>query len=159
MDEMNVEAIDLRKEIRHRVNLGFAFAPVVIRGPVMRELLHGRELHALRRVGDGFLVRPARRHNAALQVGEIAIREVNVEGTDRGRTGGGKRAVQRRRQQADRADGCRSFEQCTAGEVRGHLLSPDLFVTPQRRQRDPRRTAARVLSPDFDDYRDLAVLK
>ena len=70
------------------MNCGRAFsfashlAPVVIRLPIARELLHRRELHALRLIGDDLLLGPPRRRDAAFQVGERLVRKVNAEGAD-----------------------------------------------------------------------------
>ena len=47
VDEMDVESVDLGDELRERVQLRLASAPVVVRGPVVREVVHRRELHAL----------------------------------------------------------------------------------------------------------------
>ena len=58
VNEMDVEAVDLRDEVGERLEFCFAFAPVVVGAPVLRELLHRRELHALRRVGDSFPLGP-----------------------------------------------------------------------------------------------------
>ena len=49
VDEVDVEPVDLGDELRQGVQLRLALAPVVVRRPVARELLHRRELHALRR--------------------------------------------------------------------------------------------------------------
>jgi hypothetical protein len=62
VDEMDVEAVDLGRELRQRVQLGLDPAPVVLGRPKGREVLHGRELHALRLVIDRLpLGRPPRR--------------------------------------------------------------------------------------------------
>ena len=96
VDEVDVEAVDLGDELRQGVQLRLALAPVVVRRPVARELLHRRELHALRLVRDRLLVGPARRRDAAVQVGERLVGEFDVEGADRalrtGRRRGGRRA-------------------------------------------------------------------
>jgi len=57
VDEMNVEPIDLRHELRQGVQLRLALAPIVL-CPIARELLSRRELHALRCIGDRFPFRP-----------------------------------------------------------------------------------------------------
>ena len=49
VDEVDVEPVDLGDELRQRVQLRLDLAPVVLGRPVARELLHRRELHALRR--------------------------------------------------------------------------------------------------------------
>jgi hypothetical protein len=52
VDEMNVKPVDLGHEVRQGVQLRLALTPVIVSPPVPRELLHHRELHALRVVGD-----------------------------------------------------------------------------------------------------------
>ena len=47
VDEMDVEFVDGGDELRKRVQLRLASAPVVFRCPVVREILHRRELYAL----------------------------------------------------------------------------------------------------------------
>jgi hypothetical protein len=80
VDEMDVEAVDLGDEVRHRVDARLALAPVVFRGPVARELLRGGELHALRGIGDGFLFGESCRQHALAQVGELRIGDIDLEG-------------------------------------------------------------------------------
>ena len=82
VDEMNVEPVDLGDELRQGVELRLALAPVVLRRPVARELLHRRELHALRLIRDGLLLGPPRRGDAPAQVGERLFRKVDAEGAD-----------------------------------------------------------------------------
>ena len=67
-----------------RVELRLGLAPVVLGRPVARELLERRELHALRSIGDQLLGGPARRGDAAAQLGELLFGNVDVEGTDVG---------------------------------------------------------------------------
>ena len=52
VNEMNVQPIDLGHELRQGVQSRLALAPIVIRRPIARELLHRRELHALRFIRD-----------------------------------------------------------------------------------------------------------
>src|SRR6185437_9347881 len=47
VDEMYVQTVDVRHELRQRVELRFASAPVVTRYPVVSELPGRRELHTL----------------------------------------------------------------------------------------------------------------
>ena len=58
VDEVDVEPVDLGDEVRQGVQLRFEAAPVVLRAPVPRELLHRRERHALRVVADGLALGP-----------------------------------------------------------------------------------------------------
>ena len=60
VDEVDVEAVDLGQELREGVQPRLEPAEVVVVAPVAGELLHRRQLHALRRVGDGLLLGPAR---------------------------------------------------------------------------------------------------
>jgi hypothetical protein len=60
VDEVDVDAVDLRLELRQRVESRLTLAPVVLGRPEVREPLDRRRLHALRSVVDEFPVRPAR---------------------------------------------------------------------------------------------------
>jgi len=62
VDKVNIEAVDLGHELWQRVQRSLAFAPVVFRCPIVREVLHRCELHALRLIIDRLpLRRPPRR--------------------------------------------------------------------------------------------------
>ena len=82
MNEVNVDAIDFGGELRQGVELRLDLAPVVICRPVAGEFLYRRELHALRLIGDDFLVRPSSRRDAAFQVCERLVRKMDAEGLD-----------------------------------------------------------------------------
>ena len=82
VDEVDVQTVDLGHELRQGVQPCLAPAPVVLRRPVARQLLRHRERDALRLIGDGLLLRPARVHDAPAQVDERCFRNVDVEGTD-----------------------------------------------------------------------------
>src|SRR5262245_54964335 len=84
MDEMNVETIDLGDEVRHRVEPRLGLTPVVFRAPVARQLLDGRERHALREIRDGFALGQARRKNTPAKILEVRLGKVDAEGTDGG---------------------------------------------------------------------------
>ena len=47
VDEVDVETVDLRDELRQRIQPGLEPAQVVLSAPVANELLHRRQLHAL----------------------------------------------------------------------------------------------------------------
>jgi hypothetical protein len=79
---MDVEAIDLGEEIRQGIESGFDLAPVVFRGPVTREFLHGRERHALRKVRDGFPLRQACCGDTPAQVSQFRFRKVDLKRTN-----------------------------------------------------------------------------
>src|SRR3989442_5748662 len=70
VDEVDVEPVDLRDELRQRVQPRLEPPKVVLAAPVAHELLNGRELHALCLVCDGLPFGPARRLNAPAKVDE-----------------------------------------------------------------------------------------
>ena len=80
---MNVEPVDLGDELRQGVEPRLDFPPVVVRRPIAGEFLHGRELHALRLISDGLLVRPACRRDAPAEVGERLVGRGELEGAER----------------------------------------------------------------------------
>ena len=57
---------------------------VVLVQPVARELLHGRELHALRSISNELPRGPTRRRNALAQVIDLLLGKLGVERADRG---------------------------------------------------------------------------
>ena len=79
VDEVDVQSVDLRDELRIRVELRFDLAPVIVLGPVVGELLDGGELDALRVVGHRLAIRPACGGDAAMKVFERLVREMNAE--------------------------------------------------------------------------------
>ena len=83
VDEMNVEPIDLGDELRQSTEPRLHLAPVIFCPPVARERLHGRKLHALRCIGNGFAFRPLGRVDAPAQFGKFRIRKVHVKRTNR----------------------------------------------------------------------------
>jgi hypothetical protein len=86
---MNVEPIDLGDEVRHGVDLRLALPPIMLTHPVLRELLHGCELDALRSIRDLFAIGPLCCADALAQVGEVRLRCLKVERTDSGVVGHG----------------------------------------------------------------------
>jgi hypothetical protein len=80
VNEVDIEAIDLRDEVRHGIEPRFDLAPVVLRGPVAREFLHGRERHALRKIGHGFFFGQPGRADAPAQIGQLRFRNVHLKG-------------------------------------------------------------------------------
>src|SRR5262245_25385885 len=84
MDEMNVETVDLSDEVRHRVEPRLDLSPVVFRAPVARQLLDGRERHALREIRDGFALGQACRKNSPAKIREVRLGKVAAEGTNGG---------------------------------------------------------------------------
>jgi hypothetical protein len=84
VEEVQLDPVDRGRELRQRVQAGLALAPVVAVGPVAGERLHGRELDALRPVGDELLRRPARGLDPAPEVGELLLRNLDSERADGG---------------------------------------------------------------------------
>src|SRR5260221_2208393 len=82
VNEVNVQPIDLGDELRQRVQSRLHLAPVVFRLPITREGLHGRELHALRRIRDSFPLRPLCRVDAPAEIQECLVRNIDGEGAD-----------------------------------------------------------------------------
>ena len=80
VNEVNAQPIDLGHVLRQRVQPRLALAPIVIFGPIARELLHRRELHTLRIILDRFPLRPLRRVDAPAEVDELLFRNIDVEG-------------------------------------------------------------------------------
>src|SRR5918995_752892 len=70
-------------EVRQLLQLRLALAPVVIRRPVARQLLHRLELYALRRIADGLSLWPLRRHDALTEVVQLLFWDIQAEGTNR----------------------------------------------------------------------------
>ena len=69
----------LGKRVQPRLDL----APVILGRPIIGELLHRRQLHALAGVGDRLAVGPAGRLDAPLEVGQIFVRGMKFERPDR----------------------------------------------------------------------------
>ena len=88
VNEVNVQPIDLGDELRQGVQSRLALAPVVLRRPIARELLHRRELHALRCIRDRFPFRPPGRVDAPAQFGEFRFRNIHLKRTNGGVVGG-----------------------------------------------------------------------
>src|SRR5215470_8893724 len=112
VDKVNVHAVDVGRELRQRVEPRFDLPPVVAAAPVLNQLLHLRELRALRAVVYRFLVRPARRIDAPAKIIERGLRYLDLEGANRGVAGRGGLRTGRggERKQADRKRSCRSGE-------------------------------------------------
>jgi hypothetical protein len=82
MDEVNVNAVDRRCELRQRVEPGFGFAPVVPGGPVPHEFAERSELQALRPVINRFAVGQARRSDALAKVNQCLLGEADAKRTN-----------------------------------------------------------------------------
>ena len=84
---VEVKPIDLGDEVRQRVQLHLALAPVVVCPPVAGELLHRREPNALRIVGHRLALGPPGRVDAPAHLGEFRFRNFDAEGPDFSRVG------------------------------------------------------------------------
>ena len=82
VDEVDVHAVDLGRELRQRVQSALARSPVVPRHPVAGERLDGRQLHALRPIGDELHRGQARLGEAATQRSELLPRNPDPEPVD-----------------------------------------------------------------------------
>ena len=83
VDEVDVDAVDLGHELRQGLEPGLDRTPVVLGGPVVRQLSHRFEPNALRFVVDGLLLRPPHRRDAPTEIVEVLLRNVDTEGADR----------------------------------------------------------------------------
>src|SRR5579864_4253104 len=77
VNEMNVQPVDLGDELWQGIQLCLALAPVVFRGPIVRECLSRRELHALRSVCYRFPFWPPGCIDAPPQFSEIRFRKIH----------------------------------------------------------------------------------
>ena len=82
VDEVDVQPVDLGDEVRHGVEPRLDLAPVVVGLPVAQDLLDGLERHALRKIGDGLLLGQPGLRQAAAQVGQLRLRNVDAEGSN-----------------------------------------------------------------------------
>ncbi len=82
VDEVDVEAVDIRRELRQGIELCFRLAPVVATAPVLNQLLHLRQLRPLRPIGDRFLVRPPGGAQALAKIIERRARDVDAKWTN-----------------------------------------------------------------------------
>ena len=103
LDEMNVESVDLGDELRESVQLLLCSAPVVFGPPVAHDLLEACQLYALRAVIDRFRIGQTRRRNAAAELIDLCLRDVDHKGADWVAPGGGQRLWE----QAERSGGRR----------------------------------------------------
>src|SRR5687768_8207531 len=85
---MNVEAVDLGEEIGVRVQLRLDLTPVVIGRPIPRERLNEGELHALRKVRDGFLLRESCRRDAPAHFDQFRFWRREAKWANRGLVSG-----------------------------------------------------------------------
>src|SRR5690348_8331468 len=80
---MNVEPVDLRDELWQGVQPRFDLTPIIFGRPILRERLNEGELHALRKVRDGFPLRKACCDDTPSQVGQFRLWNVDMKRTNR----------------------------------------------------------------------------
>ena len=142
---MNVEPVDLGDELRQGAESRLDLPPVVVRPPIAGEFLHGRELHALRLIGDRLLVGPARRRNAPAQVRERLIGSAEAEGADCGLSDGVHRRISLFRGLAGRGIACcGQLREEQAGAARGRRAEE--YAAPVRQWRCTRHDHPPVLT-------------
>src|ERR1035438_9219489 len=82
VDEMNVQPVNLGREVRQGVQFRLTGAPVVLGPPVACELLYQLEPHALRVVGDRLAVSPRRCREPPTQIGDFLFWKFDTERPD-----------------------------------------------------------------------------
>ena len=83
MNEVNINAVNIGFELAERVQPFLLSAPVVFITPIFDEALQKRQVRAVVPPRVGKLVRKARLSQAAFQVGQHGIRNLNFEWDDR----------------------------------------------------------------------------
>src|SRR5438128_8835794 len=84
VNEVDIQPVDLGDELGMRVQLRLAPPPVVIGRPISRERLNEGELHALRKVRDGFLLRESCRRDAPAHFVEFRVCSLETKRANRG---------------------------------------------------------------------------
>src|SRR5215475_5072819 len=79
---MDLDPVDLGRELRQRVQSRGAPAPVVVGRPVAGELPQRRQLHTLGPILDQLPGGPAGRGDTLLKVVQCLLRDVDAEGAD-----------------------------------------------------------------------------
>jgi hypothetical protein len=82
VNEVDVDPVDLCDELRERVEPLLDPSEVVVRHPIVGELLNRRQLYALRAIFDQLLAGPPCRRYASTKVLQSLIRNFDVEGSD-----------------------------------------------------------------------------
>src|SRR3712207_2184414 len=83
VDEVDVHPVDLGDELRERVQPLLDPSEVVVRHPIAGELLQRLELDTLRAIFDQLLAWPPCRRYASAKVGQVLLRNVDAERSDR----------------------------------------------------------------------------
>jgi hypothetical protein len=80
VDEVDVEPVEVRHELRQGIQPRLELPPVIAAAPVAHEFLDLGQLGTLGLVSDGLLIGPARRSDAPPQIGQV--RHVDFERAD-----------------------------------------------------------------------------
>ena len=88
VDEVDAESVQVRLELGESIQLRLATAPVVFLLPILGDFLQLGERDALLPVVDGLLVRPSRVREAALEVDDLRVGDLDLEGLDLAHAGG-----------------------------------------------------------------------
>ena len=82
VNEMNVQTVEVRYELRQGVQFGLCLSPVVVRSPITHQFPEFCELYTLRLIIDRLSVGPSRGGDAPPQIGELLVRELDPERTN-----------------------------------------------------------------------------
>jgi hypothetical protein len=83
VNEVDVEPVDLGDEVGRRIDARLDLAPVIFGGPVLCELPDRGERHALREIRDRFALGQTRRRDAAAQLRQLRLRNVDTKRSNR----------------------------------------------------------------------------
>jgi hypothetical protein len=79
VQEVDRQIVDGGSKLGKRVQIALAGRPVVVLGPIPAQLLDFRQGNALAPVADGRRLRPSGAPEAALQLGQLRRREIDLE--------------------------------------------------------------------------------
>jgi hypothetical protein len=82
VDEVDVHAVDLGRELRQRVEPRLDPPEVVLGRPVPCERLQRRKLDPLRPIADELFARPPRGLDASAEVSNLLVGDLDLEGPD-----------------------------------------------------------------------------
>ena len=88
MNEVDVEAVDVRLELLESIEASFLLAPVKLVAPIRQELFQIREVGPVVPARAFDLIRESRPPQTILQVGEHGVRHLNLEGSQTPAIGG-----------------------------------------------------------------------
>src|ERR1700675_1549702 len=87
VQEVNIEPVDLRRELREAIELRLATAPVVLLSPIAADLLDPLQRSALAPVIDQFSFRPACPAQSRFEIVEHIVADGDAKGMDGGTHG------------------------------------------------------------------------